>query len=362
MNVGGPAVLLTGLSNELAETDIEHYLVTGACRENEEDYLDKHEITTNLIRLPTLVRSPFLIQDIRTLFQLIKIMSKIKPNIVHTHTSKAGVLGRLAVILSFRKCKIVHTYHGHLLYGYFPPIMKYAIIVTERILAKFTDQLIAVSEQIKIDLLEVRVGTIRKWKVIYPGVELPEAGRLLISKFDNMQSFFEIIWVGRFTDIKNPILAIKAFQLLPNYIRDNARLTMVGDGELLNDCKKYAEESCLPVVFTGNLPDIDSTISRSHLLLITSRNEGFPLVMLEAAARLTVVIATNVGGIRDFITEPKYGFLCEESAADICSLMTHALNDNLDLAEVAKNAYHKVVNKFSDQEYFRNHYDLYKLM
>jgi glycosyltransferase involved in cell wall biosynthesis len=360
MNIGGPAVLLTQLSNDFAETDIDHFLITGACLDNEEDYLDQHEINTKLIRLPTLARSPLLIRDMRTFFKLAHLIHKIKPDIVHTHTSKAGVLGRLAAVLSFHKCKIIHTYHGHLLYGYFNQIIKSLIVFIERLLALFTDHLIAVSEQIKIDLLEVGIGTPKKWKVIHPGILIPNLNNVSNSKFDRSDAFLKICWVGRFSDIKNPFLAINSFRNLPSIIRNNSSFTMVGDGELLNQSKEYANELGLPIVFTGNLPDIDSIISTSNLLLITSRNEGFPLVMLEAAARKTPVVATNVGGIRDFITNQKYGYLCQESVHDISSHISNVFTHKVELKEIAENAYDKVLSEFNHQIYFCNHYELYK--
>jgi glycosyltransferase involved in cell wall biosynthesis len=254
MNVGGPAVLITELANAFPESDIEHLLVTGVCESNEIDYLDTHPIKGRVKYLRSVRRSIFFFADLKSFFLLVREIRNFRPHIIHTHTTKAGVLGRLAAALSSRTARVVHTYHGHLLYGYFSKWKVLIVVMIEKLMAKLSDILVAVSIQVRDDLLRVKVGKRSQWHVIRPGV-IPgksmsrSQGRKELSVSENA---FLIAWVGRFTDIKNPELAIRAVEHLA--AGREVILIMAGDGELLEKCKKYSKEKDLPALRSKATP------------------------------------------------------------------------------------------------------------
>jgi len=158
MNVGGPAVQVSGLMRGFDKYVFEHELVTGYCAADEADYLEKVATDVKALRIDGLGRSIKPRADITALFAIIKEIRRFKPDVIHTHTAKAGVIGRVASILSGHKSVRVHTFHGHLLNGYFGPIKTKLVILVEKTLALFTDQLLAVGAKVKDDLLSVGIG------------------------------------------------------------------------------------------------------------------------------------------------------------------------------------------------------------
>ena len=149
MNVGGPAVIVAELMRGLDKSKYEQILVTGYCADNEADYLETVATDIPAIRINALGRSVSPLKDLSSFFALVKLIRKIKPDVIHTHTAKAGVLGRLASIVAGGKAKRVHTFHGHLLHGYFNSFKRAIMIAAERILGWFTFRIIAIGNVIK---------------------------------------------------------------------------------------------------------------------------------------------------------------------------------------------------------------------
>ena len=148
MNVGGPAIQISGLMRSLPLESFEQKLVTGFCDENEADYLEINELKLSHTKIYGFGRSVDIFSDLKVLFRIIREIQSFNPHIIHTHTAKAGVLGRIAAILSFRRQLRVHTYHGHLLHGYFGGFKTRLVILIEKFLARFTDSLVAVGRQV----------------------------------------------------------------------------------------------------------------------------------------------------------------------------------------------------------------------
>ena len=244
MNVGGPAVLISELLTNLPPVEFKHTLITGHCEANEIDFLENHHLESEVIYLDKVQRSLLPIKDLRSFFELYVLLKKLNPDVVHTHTSKAGVLGRLAAKLAVPGALIIHTYHGHLLYGYFSPLITKMIIFLERMLSQISNVLIAVTQQVRDDLLNAGIGSANKWIVIRPGLSIPSTlpKAIFRKKFDIPDSTFVIAWIGRFTDIKDPMLALRTIEKLPTAIRSNVQLIMAGDGELLTKCRQYADQ------------------------------------------------------------------------------------------------------------------------
>ncbi|MDT7539995.1 MAG: hypothetical protein QOI82_3580, partial [Actinomycetota bacterium] len=165
MNVGGPALQVTALTLELDPARFEHRLLTGSVGPDEADYVELRAPGLPLTRVAGLGRSPRPLDDLRALRALIRHMRDFRPDIVHTHTAKAGVLGRVAARIA-RVPATVHTFHGHLLHGYFSTAVTRLVILTERALARRTDRLVAVGAQVRDELLAAGIGTPAQYAVV----------------------------------------------------------------------------------------------------------------------------------------------------------------------------------------------------
>lgn len=355
MNVGGPAKLIHYLDHQLIESGIQHILVTGYCESNEIDFLNTHQIRGQLYRLARTKRSINLLSDFLSVYELSKIIKKTKPNIIHTHTAKAGFIGRIAKLISGQKnIRIVHTFHGHLLYGYFGKISSLIFNCTEKILAKNTDVLIAVSNNVKNDLITAGIGNTNKWRVIYPGIEIP----VTFSNNRDSSSPLALLWIGRFSKVKNPMLAIKAYEKILPVIA--SKFTMVGGGELLNECLDYSRRHNLNIEFTGWDTDIYKYLEVSNLLLLTSFNEGLPLVVLEAASRCIPTLATNVGGVEEFIQDGETGFMSEVSLGSYSNKLISLVEKPEEIKKIGNNAFNKIEKGFNLEQFCNMHIELYR--
>jgi glycosyltransferase involved in cell wall biosynthesis len=284
------------------------------------------------------------LDDLLVLIRLLFIMRKFRPDIVHTHTAKAGALGRLAGAIynlpsSFRfksklnskhftgnqvvdfestmpngVCRIVHTYHGHVLRGYFSPMKSKLFQLIEKFLAKLTDVIVVLSEQQKNELCnDFGIGRPDQYRVIPLGLNLTSFRNLNCykKKFRTNQRTLDekrklIGIVGRLTPIKNHRLFLKVVRLLmTNNGNQYAQFLIVGDGELRNNLEKETKQLGLRncVTFTGWIYDLTSLYADLDILALTSENEGTPVAIIEAMAAQVPVIATNVGGVRELITE-----------------------------------------------------------
>ena len=362
MNLGGVAVLLSDLHQSLKPPEFSHTLITGVCAENEIDILKGHAKDLNTIQIKTMGRAPSVLGDISTFFTLRKVLKQISPNIVHTHTSKAGVLGRIAAISLRKNISIVHTYHGHHLYGYFSKFIVNIIILIERLISLKTDLFIADSTQVMVDLKKEKVGSKNIWRVIPPGIRSlkimsREDARREISIEENV---FVICWIGRFAEIKNPMLALTSYNQLPSRVRNTSRMIMIGEGTLMQECKEYSEKNNLNVVFPGWESNIGPYLAAANMLLITSKNEGFGMVIAEAGFFGVPSLSTDVGGVREFIEDGVNGVLAQANPVDIASnIMT--LSSNLKkVTQLGVMAQKTTLEKFTVETFVRGHKKVYR--
>ena len=362
MNLGGVAVLLSDLHDLLPSQEFSHVLITGVCADNEIDIFAERENDPNVIQIKTMGRAPSLTRDISSFLSLRRILKTLNPDIVHTHTSKAGVLGRIAAISLRKQISIVHTYHGHHLYGYFSKLIVKLMIITERLLAMKSHLLVADSKQVMVDLTSAGVGIKNSWKVIPPGIRtlIPisrDSARKELRIEDNQ---FVICWIGRFTDIKNPLLAIQSFQALPFEFRNNSKLIMLGEGELLSDCINYAKEHKLDVAFPGWQTNIAPYLASANLLLMTSRNEGFGMVIAESGFFGLPTVSTDVGGVREFINDGINGVLVQADAVNIASAIFTLSQNPTTLARLAEEARKTTLEKFTLNAFVNGHKEAYR--
>ncbi len=352
MNTGGPAVFLDHLTNAISKLGCESVIAYGYCESNEADYTDNHKLNAHLLKIKSLHRSLNPIDDIRTFFQIRKVIKQVKPDLVNTHTSKGGVLGRLAAKSVSRKMPVVHTFHGHLIYGYFAKYKIFAFTLVERFLALFTDAAASITQETEDSLKKLKIGKKVKWQVIRLGIPVNQT-TFLAPKNNNKTN---LLWVGRFTDIKDPNYAILVIQELEKLSPGKFDLTMVGGGELLEESKAKAKS--LPITFTGWLDKPFESVGYFDLLLLTSKNEGMGLVMLEAANYSKATVARSVGGVGEFVTDNKNGFLVTGNANQM-AIKINSLSDEV-IEQVGKNCKLVLENDFTDKVMANNYLKLYK--
>lgn len=289
MNVGGPAALVVELLEHLPDQS----LLTGDVESDEADHLALRSPCTPFVRVPGLGRSPRPGDDLRAMAFLTRELRRRRPDVVHTHTAKAGVLGRLAARAAGVPT-VVHTFHGHLLHGYFSAAVTRGVIQTERALAGFTDHLVAVGEQVRDDLLAVRVGRASQYTVIPPGVAVPAPpSRARAREILGLGGGPVVSSVGRLTPVKRPDRLLAVAARLPD-----VEFLVAGEGPLLEWSRAEATPN---VRFLGWRSDVEVIHAAADVALLTSDNEGMPVTLVEAALCGTPAVSTDVGSAREVV-------------------------------------------------------------
>ncbi len=318
LNVGGPAVHATLLTERLDPSRYDSRLVTGREGAAEGNYLTLYGKTLDgLVVLPGLGREIRGVRDLAVLGQLIALVREFRPHIVHTHTAKAGTLGRLAA----RVCRVpavVHTYHGHVLQGYFGPAKSRLFLAVERWLAYHTDRLLAVSERVRRELLDLGIGRPDRFDVLPLGLDLErfldaEARRgELRRELGLTEREFLVGIVARLVPIKAHEVFLRSAAVVAGRL-PGARFLVVGDGERRAELEAMAGVLGLGerVRFIGWRRDLERVYADLDVAVLTSRNEGSPVSLIEAMAAARPVVATRAGGVPDLVEEGVNGVLVE---------------------------------------------------
>lgn len=321
--MGGPARHVVWLTEALQDTEFQSTLVAGTVPAGEEDmasFAAEHGVEPVYIREMSRELSP---RDIVTLYKLFRRLRIEKPDIVHTHTAKAGAVGRLAVFLYRwmtwgsligrpRKVKTIHTFHGHVFHSYYGRAKTALFLAVERFLARVaTDRILVISDQQLHEInFKYRVGQARQFSVVRLGIDLTPFRNSGVYRQQKRAeigaSADEIVvgFVGRLTEIKNLSLLLKVAAVCGDV--PNLKFAVVGDGHLRSRLEAETESLGLKsrVVFLGNRTDISRIYSAFDILALTSLNEGTPLSLIEAMAAEKPVISTAVGGVCDLIGDP----------------------------------------------------------
>ena len=315
MNVGGPAVLVADLMRSLDSQKFSTVLVTGYCDENELDYLDEVAHDVAAVRIPGLGRSVSPLKDLGAFFLLIKEIRAFKPDVIHTHTAKAGVLGRFAGLIARPQAKRVHTFHGHLLHGYFSSGKTRLVITLEKVLGFITYKFVAIGNVVKNDLVRAGIAPESKFEVIYPGLQefdrYPQAQAQSALGLDPSKKY--VVFVGRLTSIKRPERLIDLARFLKDKYPDSW-LLIAGAGELLESLSTHAEKEVLPVNFFGWRKDIGAILSASDISVLCSDNEGIPLTLIQASQAGLPIVSTDVGSVSDIVISGTTGLLTAVSS------------------------------------------------
>lgn len=361
MNVGGPAVQIAGLMRGLNTDEFVQRLYTGDCESDEADYLDLVAHDLQVFRIKNLGRRVSPLSDIRALLSLIVAIRRFKPHIIHTHTSKAGLLGRIASILSLHRSIRVHTFHGHLLNGYFGNFYKSILIYVESILASVTHKLLAVGEAVRDDLLNENIGNSSKFEVMPPGIkigELPQKSEAL-NALGLGSERIQCAFIGRVTQIKRPdrfldvVKEIKTRNLEINFF-------IAGDGKEMKNCYKLIQSEDLPVKILGWQTNIERILAAADMVLLTSDNEGMPVSLIQAGMAGLPVVATNVGSVSEVVLHNATGIITSLETVAIADAVEKLLtNKNLrkQYGVAAQEFTHRT---FSVQILIRRHEDLYR--
>ena len=270
---------------------------------------------------------------VRTIHRLLR---ERRPHVLHTHTAKAGTTGRVAALVAGggRPGAVVHTYHGHVLSGYFAPRRERAFRLVERALAHATDALIAVSDEVRDDLVRFRVAPREKFAVIPYGFDLdrrvdssPQTRARRRAGAD-LEDAFVIGWAGRLTEIKRPQDLIRVLARLPEAV-----LVLAGDGELRQEVEELAGSLGVAerVRFLGYVEDLGSWYAAFDVFLLTSANEGAPVVAIEALAAGVPVVATAAGGTGTVVDDEETGLLAPVGDVAALAAQVERLRDDPDL-------------------------------
>jgi glycosyltransferase involved in cell wall biosynthesis len=328
MNVGGPAVLVADLMRNFDPKLVNAVLVTGYCDENESDYLDEVAKDVKAVRVPGFGRSISPLRDLNAFFLLAKEIRKFKPDVIHTHTAKAGVLGRVAGLIAAPSAKRVHTFHGHLLHGYFSKSKTQLVVSVEKLLAVFTFRMIAIGNSVKKDLVDAKIGTDSRYEVIFPGLQplktyaKEEAKKSLGLESDKTY----LVFVGRLTQIKRPDRLLEIARYLKAN-QPNSQILIAGAGELLKTIEGVSASEGLPMTFLGWRSDIDLILSAGDISILCSDNEGIPLTLIQASQAGLPIVSTDVGSVRDIVIDGVTGFLTEVSSEGLIQGITRLLEE-----------------------------------
>ena len=315
LNVGGAALSVLELAAGQQRRGHDVVVVGGRIPAGEAslEYLAA-ELDVQYVHLSTLQRDVSATSDLGTTRALRSLLRERRPDVLHTHTAKAGATGRIAAVLAgrARPRAVVHTFHGHVLRGYFSPSRERAFRLIERVLATATDRLIAVSDEVRDDLVAFHVAKPGKIVVIPYGFDLDRRVRSDAETRARKRAeagtgdAFVIGWAGRLTAIKQPLDLVRTVAQV-----DDSLLLLAGDGELRADVERLARELGVEqrVRLLGYVDDLGDWYAAFDAFLLTSLNEGAPVVAIEAQAAGVPVVATNAGGTRTVVTDGETGFV-----------------------------------------------------
>jgi glycosyltransferase involved in cell wall biosynthesis len=349
LNVGGTARYITQLATELPKHGIETFVATGFVQGAEVE--DPSAQSIDLIRVPAMGRSIRPIKDHLARKKLEKIIREIKPDIIHTHTFKAGYVIRMKK----QSVPVIHTFHGHLLDDpEFSGFKSKIIVELERKFAKSSAKLVTVGRRVADELLEQKIGHRAQFVNIPPGVVpvnvTPKAQALAnLSLEDNGAPI--VGWIARVTGVKNPMRALEVADALPD-----TRFVIAGGGDLLEQVKAAASSN-VSVVGWADAADL---FGAADIILSTSENEGMPVALIEAQLAGKPVVATDVGSVSEVILNHETGIVTNKNAGSIASAVESLILDKTTRDEMGRLATARAQALFSVDRMINAHIELYK--
>jgi glycosyltransferase involved in cell wall biosynthesis len=336
LNTGGPtrhAVLLDAGLRSRGHSTVLAYGAIAAGEASMEAMAAEYGVPT--IKVASLGRSLKALQDVRALLRLTALVFAEQPDVVHTHTSKAGMLGRVAALLfnatrrRSRRCAVIHTFHGHVFEGYFSPLVNRVVRAVERALARVSDRIVTISPRQRFDIVsrfgiapESKVSTIRLGIELDPFLRLPETPEArgapdFRRALDIGPNDVVVGYVGRLVPIKDPETLMRGFALALQRV-GALRLIVAGGGQLRPALERLAESLAITphVRFLGWTDRLRELYADIDICALSSLNEGTPVAIIEALAAGKPVVATSVGGVPDLMIDGVHGRLVPPKAVD----------------------------------------------
>jgi len=317
LNVGGPARHVVWLTKNLQSEEFQSVLLTGTVPEGEEDmnyFAAENGVAP--IYIPEMSRE-LSAKDIVSLWKVFRRIVREKPDIIHTHTAKAGTIGRVAGFfyrwLAWKRVKLIHTYHGHVFHSYYGKRKTKIFLLIEKALAKLTDKIVVISAQQRAEINEkFGVGNSSQFQIIPLGIDLApfeqaeSKSRILREEIGAAADEILVGFVGRLTEIKNIPLVLKAAKLykeLKDSTLPKLKFVIIGDGHLRESLEREVDDLGIreAVIFLGNRNDADIFYAGLDIIVLTSLNEGTPLSLIEAMANGKTFVSTAVGGVVDLL-------------------------------------------------------------
>ncbi len=317
--MGGPARHVLALMPGLRERGFETLIAFGTPGPDEGELTPGPDEPS--ARIVALRRPIDPVADQRAITELTRLAARYRPDVVHTHMAKAGALGR-SVARRIKARAVLHTFHGHVLEGYFASPSNSAFVMAERRLARRTDALVAVSASTRDDLLALGIGTPERWTVLPLALDLRPLLELEVTQ-EEARAWLDlppqvpvVAIVGRLVPIKNHVLFLQAADRI-SMQRPDAVFVIAGDGELRSMLEAEAERSLGGRIrFLGWTQDLPSLYAAADVVVSTSLSEGTPVALIEALAAGRPVVATDVGGVSDVVHDARNGFLAASGDVD----------------------------------------------
>ena len=341
--LGGASVHLLDLAKGMIDQGHQvHILVGGTGTFTDE--LKKNNI--NFTSLEHLKREISLVHDVLGFWEIKKYLSELKPNIVHCHSSKAGLLGRLAA--KSLKLPVIFTAHGWAFTEGVSPKKQKIYAYLERFLAKLSDHIITVSEFDRKYGFKFGVGTPEIVTTIHNGIPY-EITKRTLEKKGISKKVLRIIMVARFDQQKDQMTLIQALNLMSD---KNWAMDFVGSGPTLEVCKNKVNNFGLDkkIIFHGQQKDIPQYLDQSHIFVLSTNYEGFPLTILEAMRAKLPVIATNVGGNNESVIDGKTGFLTKKNdVQDLYKALLNLVEDKQLVLDMGEQGYKRYISEFTHE-------------
>ncbi|MCS5686517.1 MAG: glycosyltransferase [Acidimicrobiales bacterium] len=360
MNVGGPAWQSSVLTRGLAGHGYETRLLAGRVDKGEADFVALRDPDLPVVDIEGLGRSVRIGGDLRAFVSICREIRRFRPHIIHTHTAKAGVLGRLAAFVN-RVPVRVHTFHGHVLHGYFSPPVSRLVRLVERVLARGTTALVAVGERVRDELVEAGIGQRDRFTAIAPGVEEPPAiDREIARQLLGLPLEVPVVmFVGRLTAIKRPDRLVEAFGMVLERIPE-AVLAVAGEGELLEEVRRSVERLGDSVRLLGWQSDVGRLYAAADLVVISSDNEGMPMTLIEAAMAGVPGVTTDVGSASEVVVHGSTGLVVAPDARDLADAIIVLLVDDDRRSDMGRAAAEQAIVRFGAARLVADHVALYR--
>ena len=379
LDKGGSAETTLQTVSLLNQKKYELFLAHGLSLESNMSNMEKELVERDLslaeaknvkvFTIPSLVRRLSFKNDLLAFISIYRLIKRIKPHIVHTHTSKAGWLGRLAAFLA-RVPIIIHTPHGHVFHSYYGPLMTKIFVIAERILSFMTDKITALTDRERDEHLEQGIASVEKYVIIHSGIMLQQIMNMNFvvetgkKKIGIPQNSNVIGVVGRLVPIKGHKYLVSAAKRIIREF-DSTFFVFVGDGYLESKLERQSESLGVRknIIFTGWRKDVIEILNLFDILVLPSLNEGMGKVLIEGMALGKPIVASSVGGIIDLVENGVNGILVPPKDSDALEEAILKLIKNKNLAQkLGKNGKTKVYPEYDTFVMVRQIEDLYEDM